>query len=101
MLQFIGKILFSNPLYLQFATNSNQVDEGGNIIEKTEIERYIEYINNFSTAILKLDVYETDIIYNYCINNFKNFDNYKIDCLKYTPLVILLIYNLNPVLMQF
>ena len=85
---------YKNALYLQFATNSNQVDEGGNIIEKTEIERYIEYINNFSTAILKLDVYETDIIYNYCINNFKNFDNYKIDCLKYTPLVILLIYKM-------
>jgi hypothetical protein len=85
---------YKNALYLQFATNSNQVNEGGNIIEKTETERYIEYINDFSTTILNLDVYETDIIYNYCINNFKNFDNYKVDCLKYTPLVILLIYKM-------
>ena len=85
---------YKNVNYLSFYQSSNSKDAGNNIIYKTEIERYIEYINNFDTAITNIDTYEIDIIYKYCIQNFKIFDDYKTDYLKYTSLIILFIYKM-------
>jgi hypothetical protein len=85
---------YKNTNYLSFYQSSNSKDAGNNIIYKTELERYIEYINNFDTAIKTIDTYEIDTIYTYCIQNFKNFDDYKTDYLKYTPLIILFIYKM-------
>ena len=85
---------YKNINYFVDRIQSNDVDEGNIIILKTEMERYFEYINDLSSAIKTYDNYEIDVVYRYCITNFKNFDDYKTDCLKYTPLVILLMFKM-------
>lgn len=77
-----------------FRKSSAELDEAGRSKSKNEVERYFEYINNFNEAIKIDDGYEIDKIYKYCIQNNKNFDIYKEDCLKYTPLVIELLLKL-------
>lgn len=69
-------------------------DDSGTAFTKTETERYFDYYNNFDTAIKTKDPFDIDAIYSYCIDNFKNFDNYKTTYLQYNSLVILLMYKM-------
>ena len=44
-------------------------DAYGNIIKKTETERYYDYKNSLNIAIQNPDQFDIDTVYNYCITN--------------------------------
>ena len=61
---------------------------------KTETERYLEYINSFDQAVSNLDTFDMDTAYKYTKNNFLNWDSYKNNVLPYNSKLILLIFEL-------
>ncbi len=75
-----------------FTKQSLELDDRGQNIRKSETERYFEFINNFDYASSINDGFEIDKIYQYCVDNEKDFDIYKVDCLKYIPLVLKLLH---------
>jgi hypothetical protein len=91
--------------YLRADYPSSYKDDAGNIIRKNEIERYLEYVDNFDEAIKTNSLYEIDIIYKYCKDNNLNFNNYRDQYLQTTPLIFLLmfkmIYSNNDLLFTF
>lgn len=60
----------------------------------SEMKRYFDFINNFNLASKENLNFDIDIVYQYCKNNFLNFDDYKNNILQYNPLVILSIFQL-------
>ncbi len=83
-----------NLNYYYFGFNTGQVDSSLTQVEKTETERYFEYLNSFDIAKNNKEYYDIDIAYNYCVSNFLNFDDYKNNILPYNSLLILLILKL-------
>jgi len=62
---------------------------------KTELERYNEYINFFDLTINKpVENYDIDKTYLYCKLNFYDFDKYKNNILEYNSLIILLLFKM-------
>ncbi len=69
-------------------------DDAGNSSRKNEIERYLEYVDNFEEAIKSNTLFEIDIVYKYCKDNNLNFENYRDYYLETTPLVLLMMYKM-------
>ena len=78
---------------LEFNLINNSTDNYGNIIKKTETERYFEYKNSIDIALENPDKFDIDIVYNYCINNYLNFNDYIDQIFSTTSLCILLILD--------
>ncbi len=78
-------------LYYQYNIQSLNINDFNFVFNnKSEVERYFEYINN---KVLNIDTFDIDICYNYCKNNNLIFNNYKNNVLQYNSLVILLLLN--------
>lgn len=75
----------------QFNLKNNNTDAYGNIIKKTETERYFDYTNSLNLAIQNIDQFDIDIVYTYCKDNFLNFNDYINNILNNNSLCILLI----------
>jgi len=88
-----------NYLFNLYYKTNNLVrfQEDFNLIynNKTELERYNEYINFYDLTIEKpIENYDIDKTFMYCKLNFYNFDNYKNNILEYNSLIILLLFKM-------
>ena len=89
-----ANFLKKNQNYYNFNFYTEIKDEFGEIIYKTETERYLEYINAFNLTIQKLDKFDIDKCYNYCNINFLSFNDYKNNILPYNSLIIKFMLNM-------
>ena len=73
--------------------------------DKTETERYFEYVNSFDQTILSLDNFDIDTTYKYCLTNFLNFNDYRDNILPNNSLLFFLmlqmLYSTNNLIYTF
>jgi hypothetical protein len=80
-----------NNFNLEFKLSDLTTDDSGAYIMKTETERYFEYVNS---DVITSDVFDIDIVYKYCKDNFLNFSDYRDNILNNNTLCLLLILSI-------
>ena len=87
---------------LEFKLASSIKDNTGAYVMKTETERYFEYVNS---EVISSDVFDIDIVYKYCQDNFLNFLDYRDNILnnntKSLLLILLILYSNNTITYTF
>ena len=83
-----------NLEYFNFSFQAG-TDDIGNIIYKSETERYFEYLNSYEYAINNINkYYDIDITYKYCLDNFLTFSNYRDQVLQKNSIILLIMLNI-------
>jgi hypothetical protein len=98
-LEFKNKIYNSYYLFNNIYNYSNYFDFQSN--NYTEIERYLDYINNQNINTNNFDI---DMTYNYCINNSLQFSDYRDNVFSSSLFILLsylLLYPSNDIIFTF